>query len=572
MNPSSSFRILIVNDHAPAPGSGAEVHIARLAEALRAQGQEVRLFAGTHRHHGIRKALDVWDPLARRALRRAAEEFGPDIVHYHNVTRELSASVLSAVPDAARVLTVHDPRILGVPDGPAGAPIDAPPIRTAKMAKARLERAVALRNVDVAIALTRALGREMRGAGFGAVQLVPNLAPPGPEPATTPSACDDVLFAGRLAAAKGCAELISAFARVAGRHPASRLVFAGDGAERASLESLAARLIAGRVTFLGVVPEDEIRSLMERARLLAMPSLGGDVSPNVVIEAAFAGRPIVITALPGIREFVDEAGCGLTVPPGDIAALADALDVLLSDPARADAMGDAGRRTALATRTPEVAARRTIEIYRMARWRAERRRAARERPLRDRVAIRFGTANRRRKAAIITELMRRRGVRRVLLVGVGQGPFEPDAQIVEREICAAAETVFAVDLHPRAPGPWGYVRADALHLPFQDDSFDLVVSNAVIEHVGGEAEQRLFVAEHLRVARAWVITTPNRWFPIEAHTRAAFRHWSPAWRSNQPEFTRLLSRQEFEVLLPAGAALRGSWASATFLATSERLP
>lgn len=572
MNPSSNFRILIVNDHAPALGSGAEVHISRLAEALRAEGQEVRLFAGTHRHRGIRKALDVWDPLARRALRRAAEEFRPDVVHYHNVTRELSASVLGAVPDAARVLTVHDPRILGVPDGPSDAPVDAQPIRTAKMAKAGLERVVALRHMDVVIALTQALGRQIRGAGFRAVQLVPNFAPPGPEPATKPSAGVDVLFAGRLAAAKGCTNLVEAFARVTGRHPASRLVFSGDGVERSMLETLAARLIPGRVTFLGTVPEDEVRSVMERVRLLALPSLGGDVSPNVVIEAAFAGRPIVITAVPGIHEFVDEAACGITVPPGDIAALANALDLLLSDPARADAMGDAGRRTALVTRTPEVAARRTIEVYRLARRRAGQRRAARERPLRDRVASAFGSANRRRKAAVITRLMRRRSVRSVLLVGVGQGPLEPDAQIVEREICAAAETIVAVDLHPRAPGPWGYVRADALHLPFRDDAFDLVVSNAVIEHVGGEAEQRLFVAEHLRVALAWVITTPNRWFPIEAHTRAAFRHWSQAWRSNQPEFTRLLSRREFEALLPPGAALRGSWASATFLAASERLP
>ena len=72
-----------------------------------------------------------------------------------------------------------------------------------------------------------------------------------------------------------------------------------------------------------------------------------------------------------------------------------------------------------------------------------------------------------------------------------------------------------------------YVRADALALPFGDDSFDVVFSNAVVEHVGGEEEQRRFVAEALRVGRRAFITTPNRWFPIEVHTHLPLVHWLP---------------------------------------------
>jgi len=72
-----------------------------------------------------------------------------------------------------------------------------------------------------------------------------------------------------------------------------------------------------------------------------------------------------------------------------------------------------------------------------------------------------------------------------------------------------------------------YVQGNALELPFEDGSFDVVFSNAVIEHVGGEEEQRRFVAEALRVARRAFITTPNRWFPIEVHTRLPLVHWLP---------------------------------------------
>jgi hypothetical protein len=93
-----------------------------------------------------------------------------------------------------------------------------------------------------------------------------------------------------------------------------------------------------------------------------------------------------------------------------------------------------------------------------------------------------------------------------------------------------------------------------------------VLSNAVIEHVGGEVDQRAMVAEHCRVGRAWVITTPNRWFPVESHTSVLFKHWSPVWREQRREFTRLLSRREFTSMLPPGTRVLGHRWSPTFTA------
>ncbi len=72
-----------------------------------------------------------------------------------------------------------------------------------------------------------------------------------------------------------------------------------------------------------------------------------------------------------------------------------------------------------------------------------------------------------------------------------------------------------------------YVRGDALEMPFADGEFDIVFSNAVIEHVGGREQQRRFVEESLRVARRAFVTTPNRWFPVEVHTRLPLVHWLP---------------------------------------------
>lgn len=62
--------------------------------------------------------------------------------------------------------------------------------------------------------------------------------------------------------------------------------------------------------------------------------------------------------------------------------------------------------------------------------------------------------------------------------------------------------------------------------PFSDKEFDWVFSNAVIEHVGDDDAQLLFLNEMIRVANNVFFTTPNRYFPVESHTNVVFLHWS----------------------------------------------
>jgi hypothetical protein len=65
-------------------------------------------------------------------------------------------------------------------------------------------------------------------------------------------------------------------------------------------------------------------------------------------------------------------------------------------------------------------------------------------------------------------------------------------------------------------------------LPFADQSFDLVFSNAVLEHTGDRESQRKFLAEICRVGQAFFVTTPNRWFPVEHHTGVPLLHYLPS--------------------------------------------
>ena len=116
-------------------------------------------------------------------------------------------------------------------------------------------------------------------------------------------------------------------------------------------------------------------------------------------------------------------------------------------------------------------------------------------------------------------------------LGFGEGDGCATMNFFE-ELYPWPERITALGLHdgagfraryPRIP----YVQGDACALPFGDGAFDIVFSNAVIEHVGGRDRQRQFVSEAIRVGRRVFITTPNRRFPIEVHTRLPLVHWLP---------------------------------------------
>jgi SAM-dependent methyltransferase len=109
------------------------------------------------------------------------------------------------------------------------------------------------------------------------------------------------------------------------------------------------------------------------------------------------------------------------------------------------------------------------------------------------------------------------------------------------------------------------VQADGRDLPFADREFDIAFSNAVLEHVGGQEDQRALVHEVCRVAARVFLATPNRWFPLDSHTLVPFAHWLP--REQRERLYRRLRRDEglgielvgpseLLALFPAGTAPR----------------
>ena len=77
------------------------------------------------------------------------------------------------------------------------------------------------------------------------------------------------------------------------------------------------------------------------------------------------------------------------------------------------------------------------------------------------------------------------------------------------------------------PERFTYRMGDGRNLPFPDQSFDIVHSNSVIEHLRTYDDQQRFAREALRVGRNVFVQTPNRWFPIEPHLITPFFHYLP---------------------------------------------
>jgi len=72
------------------------------------------------------------------------------------------------------------------------------------------------------------------------------------------------------------------------------------------------------------------------------------------------------------------------------------------------------------------------------------------------------------------------------------------------------------------------IQCDGREIPLKSNSFDIVISNATIEHVGNKRNQTKFIKEAVRLSKKYVfISTPNRYFPIDFHTLIPLIHWFP---------------------------------------------
>jgi glycogen(starch) synthase len=260
------------------------------------------------------------------AVRRALAELRPRVVHIHaNSEISLPAYTVARASGIPVIMHVH-------------GEIDRE-LSPAYLKQVRECDVVVAVSEPVATSIRRVVGRE------GPVQVIVNGIAPHPREILDVPAdpVPLVLMVGRLEEAKGFDDVVRALA--VSRFPDAEAVIIGQGAWGEVIEQVGREVgVAPRVRMLGRVEHEQVLGWMRRARVVAVPSRHTEGFSLVAAEAGLCHRPVVATRVGGLPITVDDGATGTLVGPGDVAALAAAIDAYLQSPALAEQHGDAGAR------------------------------------------------------------------------------------------------------------------------------------------------------------------------------------------------------------------------------------
>lgn len=303
--------------------------VDELAAALEARGVAV---------HRVPEIESRWDWKGMAATWRRLRALRPDVLHLHHV-RPAADRHLSALAGFAGV-----PHVVVTEHAVVGP-------HTAS------QRALKRRELDQASAVTAVCGAiaDALVAEYGIdralVRIVGNGADP-PDPRAEAAAAREIrqalgarpdrpLFvcAARLEPEKGHAVLLDALAALRGGGADFVAALAGSGSLRESLEARAGALgLEADVRFLGTL--DELGPLLAAADAVVLPSHREGL-PLTLLEAMVRARAVVASAVGGVPEVIEDGVSGLLVPPGQAAALAEALGRVGRDPLGAESLGAA---------------------------------------------------------------------------------------------------------------------------------------------------------------------------------------------------------------------------------------
>lgn len=291
-------------------------------------------------------------PRDRAALadhRRAIRDFAPAIVHANQ-----SHPWGCAYAEVAALLT----------PGVRTLAVEHLPMRSAVPRVQLLARRMIARRLDAHVAVGERAARLVEqyvGLPAGSVGTVANGVPAAPASAPPSASAPDgrivVGALGRLTDQKGFDALVRALPEL----PTVTVTLVGDGPERPALEALAASLgVAERLQITGWT--DDARGQLARFDVFALPSRWEGL-PLAILEAMFAGLPVVANDVGSVAEAVRDGSTGFLLTAGDERALVERLRRLAGDAELRRRLGGAGRGLALERFSAAAMARRYERLY-----------------------------------------------------------------------------------------------------------------------------------------------------------------------------------------------------------------
>ncbi len=377
--PGSRLRVaLLTREYPPDVYGGAGVHVAYLARELASLVDLTVHCQGADRPGAV--AHQPWDLLAganpalatmSTDLAMTAAVGGADLVHSHTWYANLAGHLAALLYGVPHVMTVHSLEPL--------RPWKAEQLGGGYALSSWCER-VAVESADAIIAVSDGMRADVLAAypavppdrirvirnGIDTTEYAPD---PGTE-VLQRHGLDPlrpyVIFVGRITRQKGVPVLLRAAARL---DPEAQLVLCAGQPDTPELAAEVTELVTSlQATRTGVfwipemLPKRDVIQLLSHAIAFACPSLYEPLG-IVNLEAMACGTAVVGSRVGGIPEVVADGETGLLVPPDDPAALAAALNALLRDPARAAAMGLAGRKRAMAEFGWDAIAAQTAALY-----------------------------------------------------------------------------------------------------------------------------------------------------------------------------------------------------------------
>jgi glycosyltransferase involved in cell wall biosynthesis len=339
------LRILVVSGIWPPDVGGPASHAPEVAEFLRARGHGVEVVvtadvspgARPYPVHWVGRSLPKGAVHARAAAVIARRARWADVVYSTGMFGRTAAACV-AVRRPFVVKLTGDPAFERARwRGAVGGGVDAFQRGGggAEGALLRGLRTLTLRRAARIVCPSEFLRRLVLSWGIPAERIVvlPNPVPAQAEQAPREElrrsfGLDDrnvVAFVGRFGPQKALDVALEAVAQVEG----VTLVLAGDGEGRRELEARALPL-GDRVRFLGALPRERALELLAAADASLLTSAWENL-PHTVLEALAAGTPVIATAVGGVPELVQDGVNGLLVPPGNAAAIADAVRRFFAD-------------------------------------------------------------------------------------------------------------------------------------------------------------------------------------------------------------------------------------------------
>jgi glycosyltransferase involved in cell wall biosynthesis len=168
---------------------------------------------------------------------------------------------------------------------------------------------------------------------------------------------DYLLFMGRLELIKGIVPLLDACRRV----PEVSVVIAGQ--VREPVASLLPKLLPPNARYVGMKQAGEIQQILSNSGAVVVPSLCIENQPFSILEAFAAGKPVIVCDLGGMKELVESSNGGLLVPPGDVQALAAAMQWMQKHPDKAAKLGQNARHYVRQEHAADRHYERLINLY-----------------------------------------------------------------------------------------------------------------------------------------------------------------------------------------------------------------